>query len=828
MRCTRHLGRRFVSVLALTATLAVADHAAAQPQNLLCVSVFVYGGAASGWLVNGAGAHPAGSLRSMEAHVLLANDVLAQADIKLFWAQAVIYLDDHYGAHNGDIEGIVASDRVARDSNGNTGIVSRDIDRILRDVADSECYPIVFVNGLSGAAGLTIGDTLNVAPFVNDMVGKVTLIDSDAFPKPDITPSLAREDKVSTLAHEMGHALCLDPTVANWGDTMGHPIPDGNNPTPGVLGTGVCKGGANKGVGCTPANCPGATCECASMMCSTTGTLEGGGTIPVPNATPQRFYVMWFIGDERTGDELLSPREQAYARACLGPLRARWSPSFSVAPGTVANLDDDVILWAPAQGTRPPDLGFLTLGEGLDALSYGNDFGRGRFVYNFSVDLDSDGEAGTAVAGVASGNDGLQAGSEFGGPARPVKNELVLFAGQLGLNAGDVLDALIEESPALPAVPTDAFGPPDEDLDGVLDAGERVYFSVPAGALTLDPGHVYVVTGGPPQLIAAYVQGRVVDPTQPALGLAPGDDIDALCVKDDGNGIWDGPPKDLIRFSLSRNSPSVQIGLSAAEVFEARFPFGFEPVTRAQDLGLLNGDDLTALKCHEPPLDHFLWYKAKPSDDAPRVTKKMNVDLEDQFGLRTHQIIRKAGLLNPAEKNGQEILEPGIHLTAYQIRAVTPEPVHVTNVTNQFGPIGIATSRAQYLLVPANKDPGPRVDPLSPPDPLEHDVDHFKCYHARVTFPQFKGALQVTVKDQFGPAARTFFIRKPKLLCTPTDKNAELRKSDTNHLLCYPAKPAAPIVTPKGVYTADQFIADQVDVGKEHLLCVPSLKLPFS
>jgi uncharacterized repeat protein (TIGR01451 family) len=78
------------------------------------------------------------------------------------------------------------------------------------------------------------------------------------------------------------------------------------------------------------------------------------------------------------------------------------------------------------------------------------------------------------------------------------------------------------------------------------------------------------------------------------LGLTAGDEIDALCVKEDGSGVYDS--EDQVLFSLAPGSPSLAArSASAADLWIPGHPA--VPFYQAALLGLQSSDDVTALMC---------------------------------------------------------------------------------------------------------------------------------------------------------------------------------------------------------------------------------------
>jgi hypothetical protein len=83
----------------------------------------------------------------------------------------------------------------------------------------------------------------------------------------------------------------------------------------------------------------------------------------------------------------------------------------------------------------------------------------------------------------------------------------------------------------------------------------------------------------------------------------------------------------------------------------------------------------------------------------------------------------------------------------------------------------------------------------------------------------------VTIADQF--EAVTLTLKKPQLLCAPTNKNGEdpTAPFHPDHLLCYKAKSATKFGQ-LSVTLDNQFGPDQGLLIHRRELCVPSLKNP--
>ena len=280
-------------------------------------------------------------------------------------------------------------------------------------------------------------------------------------------------------------------------------------------------------------------------------------------------------------------------------------PTFSVAAdGPSGRHPADLLARAPTAATAFPCLALGLTADGCDAgadgdqddvnaLSFGADFAEGDAV-TFSVATGSAGAPGSAVRGEANCD-----------PAEPQAD-----AFSTSLNGSNVL--LFDGDGQFGECPTaTAFGllevPDSEDLDaldrhaatfvdfeGDGEPDEAVFFSLAVGSSKLvslsrsSADILWTVGGIQPGVFAAAG----------VLGLQTGDDIDALCLADNGNAFYE-PGTDTLTFSLASGSPTLAtLGASPADVL---IP-GPQVLVAAAELGLQADDDLNAMMCG-PGLD---------------------------------------------------------------------------------------------------------------------------------------------------------------------------------------------------------------------------------
>jgi len=219
------------------------------------------------------------------------------------------------------------------------------------------------------------------------------------------------------------------------------------------------------------------------------------------------------------------------------------------------------------------------------------------------------------------------------------------------------------------------------------------------------------------------------------------------------------------------------------------------------------------------PADHFQCYEIKPASQAPTFLSS-----ESQFGPLDLTLRFPHRLCAPANKNNEGIQDPVQHLVGYAVRnATTFVRRQRQTIVNQLGSIVLDVVRPDLLLVPTGKNGVPL-----PPD----TIDHFQCYKVKRSrgMPKFVPQT-VTVGDQFENI--TVLLKKPQLLCAPTNKiippdqdgEDPTAPFHPDHLLCYKAKSQTRFGT-LGVTLDNQFGPDQASLIHRREFCVPSLKNP--
>lgn len=177
----------------------------------------------------------------------------------------------------------------------------------------------------------------------------------------------------------------------------------------------------------------------------------------------------------------------------------------------------------------------------------------------------------------------------------------------------------------------------DPDADGIPE--NLIYFSLDPASPTLaaynhTPAEVLRTANG--NLITVYA-------SQPALGLRAGDDMDALCLRDDGDGSYE-PGTDLIYFSLTAGSPTLgDLGAHPGDLLAPGTPPAVAQV--AASMGLAATDDLDAASCQG------LTFKNPDGDtDGDTVANSADPDDDNDGCLDTQELgpdVALGGRRNP-------------------------------------------------------------------------------------------------------------------------------------------------------------------------------------
>ena len=254
--------------------------------------------------------------------------------------------------------------------------------------------------------------------------------------------------------------------------------------------------------------------------------------------------------------------------------------------------------------------------DDLNALSYGDDLAVGaQGETNFSVGPGAQGASGSAVEVQRNCPSPEPEPDVFSAQLNGSNTQELDGNGPIGTCAGafplglvegasvrDDLNALYGQDPIVV----------DSDLNGVPE--QAVYFSLDLASPSLTSyglsaaDVLRTVNGGQPTVYASAA----------ALGLEAGDDIDALCLSESGDGAYGAG--DLLYFSLAPGSTTLgQIGAGPGDILRPGSPNpGF--VQGAASLGLVAGDDLDAAKC--------LAFK-DPDGDTDGDTIVNSIDLDD-------------------------------------------------------------------------------------------------------------------------------------------------------------------------------------------------------
>lgn len=218
-------------------------------------------------------------------------------------------------------------------------------------------------------------------------------------------------------------------------------------------------------------------------------------------------------------------------------------------------------------------------------------------------------------------------------------------------------------------------------------------------------------------------------------------------------------------------------------------------------------------------LEHFVCYTTKRQ---PFTTAR--VHLADQFASRNANVLRRAELCNPAQKNHEPWINREAHLQCYVVGG--PPVDQVRAVRNQLGSQRLLIGKPDRLCAPTEKRklPSGSFVPISPP----FLIDHFQCYGVQPAGPLQSPhpITQVDLRDQFG-RRQAVDIGQPVRLCAPVQKahNNQVTpiQHPVQHLVCYSITQAP---KRRDVEIRNQFEQQVLRTVHPVELCVPSVKGP--
>jgi hypothetical protein len=210
-------------------------------------------------------------------------------------------------------------------------------------------------------------------------------------------------------------------------------------------------------------------------------------------------------------------------------------------------------------------------------------------------------------------------------------------------------------------------------------------------------------------------------------------------------------------------------------------------------------------------LDHYKVYVIEPMDVEFKVWLRGQFDgnIWDLTKLYTYE-----RFLNPADKNGEGIIDKHAHLNWYRTAQENLEPIRKIEVFNQFGLQTIKTDQPVAMLVPAEK--------IEPGSQFPANLDHYKVFRI-ISYDGFQ-PVPVVIKDQFGVEDNRAL--RPVYFAVPVEKRHNNGYYPINnredHLVFYQLDPRE---WNEGRTTKDQFGALDMKTRYSELLGVPSQKL---
>jgi hypothetical protein len=209
-------------------------------------------------------------------------------------------------------------------------------------------------------------------------------------------------------------------------------------------------------------------------------------------------------------------------------------------------------------------------------------------------------------------------------------------------------------------------------------------------------------------------------------------------------------------------------------------------------------------------LDHYKVYVIEPVDVEFQVWLRGQFDgnIWDYTKLYTYE-----RFLNPADKNGEGIIDKHAHLNWYATAQESLEPIRKIEVFNQFGNQVIKTDQPVAMLVPTEK--------IEPGSQFPANLDHYKVFRI-ISYDGFQ-PVPVVIKDQFGVEDNKAL--RPVYFAVPVEKrhNAYFPiNNPSDHLVFYQLDPRQ---WNEGRKTKDQFGTWDMKTRYSELLGVPTQKL---
>jgi YVTN family beta-propeller protein len=220
-------------------------------------------------------------------------------------------------------------------------------------------------------------------------------------------------------------------------------------------------------------------------------------------------------------------------------------------------------------------------------------------------------------------------------------------------------------------------------------------------------------------------------------------------------------------------------------------------------------------------LDDILCYGVEKARGSAKPAAVRGLQLSDGFASRTADARKVTHLCTPARDKA--LFDAATHLGGWKLAKATgtagPKGMVVTDLV---ATVTLDVQRPVTLLVPSSK--ALQGTPV-PPDPASHQLDTHACYGVKPSRGAAKPprGLTRTLAGQFTGGARTFALKKPRLLCPSASVGGAATRFPGRDLLCWQVKAVKGQAKPpraRGVGLASNLGAATLDVGAEQLLCL--------